>query len=43
MWICVRYVLDRFPYSVLYAVASDRVWVVAVAHQHRRPGYWQQR
>ena len=38
-----RYLLDRFPYALLYVVRSDRVWVVAVAHQHQRPGYWRER
>jgi len=30
----------RFPYSLLYAIAPDRIQVVAVAHQKRRPNYW---
>lgn len=34
-----RKVLDRFPYSVLYAVEADSILVVAVAHQKRRPTY----
>jgi len=34
----------RFPYSVLYAIEPDeRVRVIAVAHQKRRPGYWRKR
>jgi len=32
--------LHRFPYKVLYSIESDRVFVIAVAHQHRRPDYW---
>jgi len=35
--------LRRFPYSVLYAIEPDRIGVVAVAHQKRRPGYWSYR
>jgi plasmid stabilization system protein ParE len=35
-----RYILDRFPYAVLYAIEPTRARVVAIAHQHRRPGYW---
>ena len=35
-----RYVLRRFPYNVLYRFESDRVFVTAIAHQSRRPGYW---
>lgn len=38
-----RIVLARFPYSLIYSVESELVWVVAVAHHRRRPGYWQQR
>ena len=36
-------VLARFPYSIVYAVESERILVVAAAHQRRRPGYWRQR
>lgn len=35
-----RYLLDRFPYTVLYAIGPANVRVVAISHQHRRPGYW---
>jgi len=33
-------ILRRFPYSALYAIEPDRIRVMAVAHQKRRPGYW---
>ncbi|HET6576175.1 MAG TPA: type II toxin-antitoxin system RelE/ParE family toxin [Fimbriiglobus sp.] len=33
-------VLRRFPYSVVYQVQPDRVYVVAVAHSSRDAGYW---
>jgi plasmid stabilization system protein ParE len=36
-------VLRRFPFSVLYMVEDDRVIVVAIMHQHRRPDYWHAR
>lgn len=32
-----------FPYYVAYILRGDRVIVVAVAHGHRRPGYWRER
>jgi plasmid stabilization system protein ParE len=35
--------LRRFPYLVIYRRTGDRVQVVAVAHGHRRPGYWRGR
>lgn len=33
----------RFPYGVIYSVDEDSVLVLAVAHLHRRPAYWQNR
>jgi plasmid stabilization system protein ParE len=35
-----RYLLDRFPYALLYSIAETIVRVIAVTHQHRKPGYW---
>jgi toxin ParE1/3/4 len=34
----------RFPYHLAYLVVSnDRIHILAVAHDHRRPGYWTSR
>jgi len=38
-----RRLVRRFPYAVLYSRDGDNILVVAVAHQRRRPGYWQGR
>jgi toxin ParE1/3/4 len=38
-----RKVLNHFPYSLFYAVESDLVVIVAVAHHKRRPSYWRGR
>lgn len=38
-----RFRLRRFPYAVVYAILPDRISVVAVAHDKRRPGYWKDR
>lgn len=35
-----RYLLRRFPYSIIYQASADELRVIAVAHQRRRPGYW---
>jgi len=35
-----RKLLRHFPHSLMYAIEPDRLRVVAVAHQRRRPGYW---
>ena len=32
-----------FPYKVAYRVREDDIYVVAVAHTSRRPGYWKDR
>jgi len=38
-----RYLLRRFPFSVVYRVEPSRILIVAVAHGRRRPGYWRSR
>ena len=35
--------MRRFPHSLIYAIESRCIWIVAVAHQKRRPGYWRER
>jgi hypothetical protein len=35
--------LRRFPYAVIYAREPEGLLIVAVAHLHRRPGYWRER
>lgn len=35
--------LRRFPYSVVYTLEGDDLLVLAIAHQHRKPGYWRNR
>lgn len=36
-------IVSGFPYTVIYRVWEDYVYLVAVAHQHRRPDYWRER
>jgi hypothetical protein len=33
----------EFPYSVVYLEQLDCVWIVAVMHAKRKPGYWRER
>ena len=33
----------RFPYRLFYDEQPDCLWIVAVAHLGRRPGYWVRR
>jgi toxin ParE1/3/4 len=32
-----------FPYGVLYALESDSIRILAIAHLAREPGYWKAR
>jgi plasmid stabilization system protein ParE len=38
-----RFVLQSFPYSVIYREKESAVQILAIAHGHRRPGYWEDR
>ncbi|MBI4617441.1 MAG: type II toxin-antitoxin system RelE/ParE family toxin [Planctomycetes bacterium] len=38
-----RYVFRKYPYFLVYREWSDRIEVIALAHQQRRPGYWAER
>jgi toxin ParE1/3/4 len=35
-----RCVLRRFPYTLHFLETEEAIWVLAVAHQRRKPGYW---
>jgi toxin ParE1/3/4 len=35
--------LGRFPFSLVYKATADTVWIVAVEHHSRLPGFWQDR
>jgi len=35
-----RYILNKFPFSILYKVTEEKIVVVAVMHNSRRPNYW---
>ena len=32
--------VKRFPFAVYYAERPEYIWIVAIANQWRRPGYW---
>jgi toxin ParE1/3/4 len=38
-----KFRLTQFPFSLLYINRADCLWVVAVAHGSRKPGYWKPR
>jgi len=38
-----RYVLQRFPFAIIYREKDSVAQILAFAHGHRRPGYWKER
>jgi toxin ParE1/3/4 len=37
------YRVKRFPYLIYYEELEKSIWVVAIAHERRKPGYWRKR
>lgn len=35
-----RYLLSHFPFSVIYREYEGAIYVIAVMHNSRKPGYW---
>jgi plasmid stabilization system protein ParE len=38
-----RFILRRFPFSVVYVMLESGIRIVAMAHAKRQPGYWRGR
>ena len=38
-----RCLVHRFPFGILYAADQNDVFILAVMHLHREPGYWKDR
>ncbi len=38
-----RFLLSKFPFSVIYKFHNKTIYVVAVMHNSRKPGYWNER
>ena len=37
------FAVGSFPYSIIYAPYKDLLFVLAIAHGRRKPGYWKSR
>ena len=35
--------INRFPFVIYYLEMDQYIWIAAVAHQKRKPGYWSPR
>lgn len=38
-----RALLHRFPFSLIYAVETEAILIISIAHHRQRPGYWTSR
>lgn len=38
-----KYLVWRFPYQLVYRIERSRIFILAVAHGSRKPGYWKHR
>lgn len=38
-----RFLLSKFPFSIIYHFNKNTVFVVAIMHNSRKPGYWVER
>ena len=38
-----RLMLRRFPFVLINKLVADHLFIIAVAHQRRRPEYWKKR
>jgi plasmid stabilization system protein ParE len=38
-----RFIVRKFPYSIIYELHREEVVILAVAHGKRRPNYWRER
>jgi toxin ParE1/3/4 len=38
-----RCLVNKFPYGIIYTVDENEIYIAAVMHLKRRPGYWMPR
>jgi toxin ParE1/3/4 len=38
-----QYIVRRFPYLIFYIYDRNQVFIVAIAHNCRKPDYWKER
>jgi hypothetical protein len=35
-----RFLLNSFPYKIIYSIRKDKIFILAIANTHREPDYW---
>ncbi len=38
-----KFIIRKFPFTIIYEIRSDEIVILAVAHQKRKPDYWRER
>ncbi|PID76329.1 MAG: plasmid stabilization protein [Deltaproteobacteria bacterium] len=38
-----RYLVPKFPYSIVYSIEPNYILIIAIAHNKRKPHYWLKR
>jgi toxin ParE1/3/4 len=38
-----RFLINRFPYLIIYMYYNNNIWIIAFAHCKRKPEYWTKR
>ena len=38
-----RYLIKRFPFGIIYLSYKDTLYIIAIMHLNRKPGYWKKR
>jgi plasmid stabilization system protein ParE len=38
-----RFILSKFPFSIIYRANNNTIFIIAVMHHSRKPGYWLKR
>ena len=35
-----KYIMHKFPFNIYYSKEKNYLYIIAIAHQHRKPNYW---
>ena len=38
-----RYLLPKYPYSIIYSIEPNCIYIIALVHNKRKPEYWLKR
>ncbi|HBR33350.1 MAG TPA: plasmid stabilization protein [Firmicutes bacterium] len=38
-----RFLINRFPYGIIYQITDEDIMIVAIMHLNKEPGYWERR